>query len=141
MLSRVAVLTLVLDVTTSVVTGRADETLWGGERLPSRAAILKKLDATPGKHLVMVRYTEEHPADNEWVYNGADIDGSKVIWAREMDPEQDEKLFEYYKARKIWLVNADELFPSLLPYSPPKEEGVSQEDRGRFPKSFSAKAR
>jgi hypothetical protein len=122
LLSRVVVLTLVLDVTTSVVTGRADATQWGGERLPSRVAILKKLDATPDKHLVMVRYTEEHPADNEWVYNGADIDGSKVIWAREMDPGQDEKLFEYYRDRKIWLVKPDELFPSLLPYSPPKEE-------------------
>ena len=40
------------------------------------------------------------------VYNGAEIDDAKVIWARELDPEQNGKLFAYFKDSKIWLGNA-----------------------------------
>ena len=37
---------------------------------------------------------------NDWVYNGADIDKSKVIWARQMDPASDRELLNYYKGRR-----------------------------------------
>jgi len=41
--------------------------------------IQKQLDQTPGKHLVIVNYEGVHSFHDEWVYNGADIDGSKVF--------------------------------------------------------------
>ena len=118
LLSRLAVLTLVLEVAAMMIAGNADALEWGGVRLPGRVAILKKLDAAPGKDLVLVRYSEEHSAHEEWVYNGADIDGSKVIWARALGPAENRKLCAYYRDRKIWVVNADENPPSLRPYAP-----------------------
>ena len=121
LLSRLAVLTLVLDVAGMAIAGNADALEWGGVRLPGRVAILKKLEAAPGKDLVLVRYSEEHSVHEEWVYNGADIDGSKVVWARDLDPEQNRLLLAYFKNRKVWLVNADENPPLLQPYVPPEE--------------------
>ena len=57
--------------------------------------------------MIIVRYGEDHNIHDEWVFNGADIDGSKVIWARELDSQQNAKLFAYFKDRHIWLVEPD----------------------------------
>ena len=72
-----------------------------------RAAIESSLAAQPGKQLVLVRYSQQHFPLNEWVYNSADIDGSQVIWAREMDAKNDLELIRYYHDRKVWLVEPD----------------------------------
>jgi hypothetical protein len=56
---------------------------------------------------VIVHYSSKHSPDQEWVYNGADIDHSKVVWAREMDPKSDAQLIAYFKDREVWLLNAD----------------------------------
>jgi hypothetical protein len=65
------------------------------------------LDKLPGKQLAIVRYNSAHNPFNEWVYNAADIDASKVIWAREMDPADNLALINYYQDRKVWLVQPD----------------------------------
>jgi len=85
-----------------------------------RANIQAKLERLPGKHLVLVRYGSHHDAGQEWVYNSADIDGSKVIWAREMDPsnnsDRNTELIRYYKDRQVWLVQPDAIPATLAPY-------------------------
>lgn len=73
----------------------------------ARAALLQWLRRQPGKQLVIVRYAPRHQPDQEWVYNGADIDGSKVVWAREMTPAADAELIRYFHDREIWLLQAD----------------------------------
>ncbi len=103
-LSRAVVLLLVVDVSQFAATGYGDPMGWGGGGLQRRAEIASQLGVTPGKHLVIVSYSETHSVHDEWVYNGADIDGAKVLWARDLDPEQNAKLVNYFKDRTIWIV-------------------------------------
>jgi sorbitol-specific phosphotransferase system component IIC len=72
-----------------------------------RAAIVKELDAMPGKDVVLVRYAPDFDLDREWVFNGADIDGQKIVWARDMGAEKNRELLDYYPGRKFWMVEAD----------------------------------
>jgi len=76
--------------------------------ITERAEIANQLRNTPGKHLVMVRYAKFHSIHYEWVYNGAEIDSAKVLWARDIDSSQNEKLLAHFKDRQIWLVEPDE---------------------------------
>jgi hypothetical protein len=82
-----------------------------------RPQILGELRRTAGRHLVFVRYDRRHDPGEEWVYNGADIDGSKVVWARELDPESNARLMRYFSGRKVWLVEPDQRPPRLVPYA------------------------
>lgn len=82
-----------------------------------RDEIARVLARTPGRHLVIVRYSvEHHPVNREWVYNGADIDGAKVVWAREIPGISMEPLLAYFKDRRLWLVEPDASPPQLRPY-------------------------
>ncbi len=101
---------------------------WPGPGLPTwcapgpsnreRAAMLKKLRHDPGRQLVIVHYKPDHEVSfHEWVYNRADIRSAKVLWARDMGPAQNAELIRYFKDRNVWLVNADDHPPKLLPYS------------------------
>ncbi len=109
---------LATDIAFSVRRQICDPLEWTCQGDPSRAAIAKTLSNTPGKHLIMVRYEEDHNLHDEWVYNGAEIDAAKVLWARELDPAQNAKLFAYFKDRQIWLVTPDTDNTELIPYSP-----------------------
>ena len=86
----------------------------GGER---RAAVLGRLLAEGGRHLVFVRYGPRHDAGDEWVYNGADPDSAAVVWARELDPSSNADLLRYYAGRRAWLVEPDEARPEPRPYT------------------------
>jgi hypothetical protein len=82
-----------------------------------RERIEAQLEKLPGKHLVVVRYSPVHdPPFDEWVYNAADIDGSKVVWAREMSAADNRELFNYYKDRDVWLAEPDTIPVRLSPY-------------------------
>ncbi|MBZ5670474.1 MAG: hypothetical protein LAO04_12180 [Acidobacteriia bacterium] len=83
-----------------------------------RARVLAELKATPGNHLVMVRYKPGHQLANEWVYNEADIDYAKVVWARDMGPAANLELLAYFKDRHVWMIDADYMPARLLPYGP-----------------------
>jgi hypothetical protein len=95
--------------------------LFGAER----AAMQSSLEKLPGKQLVIVRYTSSHNPLEEWVYNSADIDGSKVIWARELDSsnndDNNDKLIRYYKDRRVWLVQPDSTPATLTAYPVPSQ--------------------
>jgi len=79
-----------------------------------RAEITEWLSRRQAKQLVMVHYAPWHNPDQEWVYNGADIDGSKIVWARALGPEEDAALEKYFSGREIWSLNADVLPAHLV---------------------------
>jgi hypothetical protein len=92
-----------------------------------RARIVAQFQKMPGRQLVIIPYSPGHMV-NDWVYNDADIDTSKVVWARQMDPASDRKLLEYYRDRKAWLVEPDHDPPRISPYVV-KEAAGDQEAR------------
>ena len=77
---------------------------------------MEQLKNRPERQLAIVRYKPDHDSLSEWVYNEADIDNSRVVWAREMSADANRKLIEYFKDRQVWLVEADEKSPKLSPY-------------------------
>jgi hypothetical protein len=91
-----------------------------------RARVRSQLQQLDGRHLVIVRYGPEHNVNNEWVYNRADIDAAKIVWAREMGSPQDQELIHYFAGRRVWLVDADEGATTLRPYSPPNDQAVPE---------------
>jgi hypothetical protein len=91
----------------------------------ARARVEAGLEQLPGRQLVIVRYSPDHDPLNEWVYNPADIDGSKVIWAREMDATNDLELIHYYEDRKVWLVQPDTTPAQVSPYTLSRQEAAS----------------
>jgi hypothetical protein len=117
--SRASVVLLVLGAAFHVASRHCDPLWWTCAGDPSRAAVMKQLEKLPGKHLIVVRYSDDHNVHDEWVFNGADIDGAKVLWARELDQEQNGKLFAYFKDRQIWLVEPDTDNTTIKPYTPP----------------------
>jgi hypothetical protein len=85
-----------------------------------RTAVNRQLAQAPGRQLVFVRYAyPRHAFQEEWVYNAADIDGSPVVWARDLEPEEDEKLRRYYPDRTAWLLEPDYRPARLGKYEPP----------------------
>jgi hypothetical protein len=86
-----------------------------GTGAPGPAAIERQLDQVPGKHLIVVRYGATHNPHGEWVFNHADIDRSRIVWARELDPQQNDKLFTYFNDRQIWLFEPDRKSQTLTP--------------------------
>jgi hypothetical protein len=86
--------------------------LWG--QRTSRSEIISELERRPGRQLVIVRYNSENWAEN-WVYNRADIDHSRIVWAQDMGGERNRELLDYYPDRTAWML---ELYPTrrLTPY-------------------------
>ena len=60
----------------------------------------------PGKHLLLVRYNSHNPHE-EWVYNGADLQAPKIVWAREMGDDINRRLLAHYADRHVWIVEPD----------------------------------
>ncbi len=85
----------------------------------ARTQLAAELAQRGDKHVVLVRY----PASDyqtvvwdEWVYNRADIDSAAVIWARDLGPEKNRRLFEYYRDRRLWVLDIEQT--QLRPVAP-----------------------
>ena len=78
------------------------------------ATIEEWLAKQPGQQLVLVHYgptalaaVKQHQVYQELVYNHADIDGSKVVWARSLGAGKDAELIRHYPDRDVWVVEED----------------------------------
>jgi hypothetical protein len=120
---------------------RTAEPAWPAYRIPlwctvtpsnqERAAVLEELNRLPGRQLVIVHYGPEHDVGSlEWVYNRADLDSAKVIWAHDMGPAKNQELIDYFKGRKVWLVDADSHPPELEAYAGDADEKSKANTQG-----------
>ncbi|HZI80632.1 MAG TPA: hypothetical protein VFD69_14015 [Vicinamibacterales bacterium] len=82
----------------------------------ARTAVVNYLMKTGPRHLVLVRYSPQHSLHLDWVRNGADIDGSPIVWAHDLGEAQDRELISYYQGRKVWLFEPDSDPVRLAPY-------------------------
>ncbi len=80
-----------------------------------RIAINGQLNSQPGQQLIFVRYGPQHQF-HEWVHNPADIDGARIVWARDLGPDENQTLLRYYPDRTAWLLEPDAHPPLLRPY-------------------------
>ena len=86
---------------------------------PQYGALVKQLDAMPNTQLVVVRYAPNHPPFIDWVYNKADVDHAKVVWAREIPGIDMNPLLEYFRGREFLMLEPDKQPLEFKPYSPP----------------------
>jgi len=83
-----------------------------------RARLEAQLAQIPGQHLVIVHNHWSHTGSEDWIYNKADIDHAKIVWARDMGPDQNQDLLRYFSSRKLWLVDQNDGLMRLTAYSP-----------------------
>ncbi len=110
----------------AAITHTAVEPAWPRGNL-DRAAMIRELSREPGDHLVLVRYQPtygvNHDVDHEWVYNQADIDAAKIVWARDMGDSQNLELLRYFHNRHVWMLNGDQV-PKLVELPAPKIQNL-----------------
>ncbi|MGI9628502.1 MAG: hypothetical protein ACR2QM_16835 [Longimicrobiales bacterium] len=95
-----------------------------------RARVVATLAETPKPDLVFVRYEEGHDPHQEWVFNGASLPNSEIIWALDLGPEANARLLGAFGDRSTWLLtvsptadsdSVNELV-SLIPYDADEDE-------------------
>jgi hypothetical protein len=117
----------VLDTEDFSLSARPYET-WDAinHRNPERRILINGQAAKiPGRMLIFVHYWPPHIFQDEWVYNAADVDQARVVWARDLGEPENQKLRTYYPDRSVWLLEADARPPKLVEYKEPEPEPVS----------------
>ncbi len=79
-----------------------------------RQRLLADLERRPGKHLLIVHHPYHDVPSVDWIYNQADLDSAKVIWARDMGYLKNRELLTSYPDRQVWFV--DRAQAKLIPY-------------------------
>jgi hypothetical protein len=100
-----------------------------------RAEMEKWLEDQPEPQLVFIRYSPRHNVNFEWVYNHPDIMRSRVIWARDLGAEHNKLLLDLLKDRTVWLIEADQHHPQLVPYEGVTGRPLAPPDEPRDPAS------
>ena len=80
-----------------------------------RAEIVRRLGVLPDQQIVIV---DDSPpfGHGEWVYNSADIDAAKLVWARDLGAAKNQELLQYFNRRKAWTVSLADSPPRLQQY-------------------------
>jgi hypothetical protein len=90
-----------------------------------RLAVARQLSAIPGRLVVLVRYSPHHIFQNEWVWNAADIDAQRVVWARDLGDDENSQLLSYFANRNVYLLQPDSEPPRLQRYTPAQKRAPS----------------
>lgn len=127
---------LVVGMLASVVRGVPIAPILGiseyGDADTVRHKVLTRLSATPGQHVVFVRYGPTHGSGDEWVYNRADVDAARIVWCRAIGSEEDARVMSHYAGRRFWLAEVESTGARvrrlLPPGSPPASGDASTEE-------------
>lgn len=100
------------------------------------ASSLDRIQSVPGDHLVLVQYGPQHEIYQELVYNRADLEHERVVWARSISASADQELVQHYPGRHVWMLteNGDVV---LRNYTLDKEQStttsrINVRENGRF---------
>lgn len=80
---------------------------WPMDTSVERPRIENILRSEPGRQLCLVRYSTGHAPLDEWVFNRPDLRDARIVWARSLTPETDQKLIEAFPNRHVWLLQPD----------------------------------
>ena len=84
----------------------------------NKAHIGRTLEAVPGRHLVLVKPKTDPANVLQWIYNDAQIDASRIVWARDLGEGKNQDLLEYFRGRRVWVVDPNVEPATLKPYAP-----------------------
>jgi len=71
----------------------------------TRSQLEEQLAETQRRHLVLVRYSPRWNYHSEFVYNSADIDSQRIVWAHSLGAQADSALLDYYPRRVAWYLD------------------------------------
>ena len=80
-----------------------------------RERVADTLARFPGKHLAFTRYNMAIDI-RDWVHNGPDLNAEGIVWARDLGPARDQRLWRTsFPERHCWLVIAEGPVTDLSP--------------------------
>ncbi len=84
----------------------------------NRALTLACLEAQPGRQLAIVRTPpSSRDPGPEWVYNSADMNSQRVLWADDLGEAENRTLMRHFSGRTVWLIESDEDPVRIAPLS------------------------
>ncbi len=101
---------------------------WNASTTQGRRGLRSRGEASasiPGDLLVFVRYWPAHIFQDEWVWNDADIDRSRVIFARDLGDTENLQLVRNYQGRTVLLLEPDAKPARLSVWAPEPTTPVS----------------
>ena len=81
-----------------------------------RSRIAAELASRPKEVLALVHDDPDVSIHDEWVYNSANIDAARVVWALDLGADANRPLLEYYPDREVWLVHRGRVSVTVMPY-------------------------
>lgn len=85
----------------------------------NKSRLIRQLEQTPGGHLVFVKAKTNEKNLFQWIYNDADIDASRVVWARDLGEARNAQLADFYHGlRTTWLVDPNVEPAQIIRYKP-----------------------
>jgi hypothetical protein len=85
----------------------------------NKSRIIRQLEQAPGGHLVFVKAKTNEKNLFQWIYNDADIDASRIVWARDLGEARNAQLADFYHgSRTVWLVDPNVEPAQIIRYKP-----------------------
>jgi hypothetical protein len=99
----------------------------------NKPRITAQLASLPGDHLIFVKAKRDPNNLYQWIYNAADIDGSRFVWARDLGDAENTQLAASMAGRRVWMVDPNVEPATLAAYDPAMPKTALQSRRQPLP--------